>query len=113
MGFAWNVTGDGRSAVRGGFGVFYGRHGDNDLLELAELPPIVRTYTVNHTTMADLVSRPLTETETTSAVRRIEEFVAPVVYNWSLGAQREVGWTWLATSHTWATPRGISRLLGS
>jgi hypothetical protein len=90
VGFAWNVTGDGRSAVRGGFGVFYGRHGDNNLLELTELPPIVRTYTVNYTTMADLVSSPLTET--TSAVRRIEEFVAPVVYNWSLGAQREVGW---------------------
>jgi len=92
VGFAWNVTDDGRSAIRGGFGVFYDRSADNDLLELAELPPIVRTYTVNHTTMADLVSSPLTETETTSAVRRIEEFVPPVVYNWSLGAQRDVGW---------------------
>ncbi len=90
VGFAWNVTGDGKTAVRGGFGVFYDRFADNDLLELAELPPIVRTYTVNYTTMADLVSSPLTET--TSAVRRIEEFVPPVVYNWSLGAQREVGW---------------------
>ena len=91
VGFAWNVTGDGRSAIRGGFGVFYDRYPDNDILELAELPPIVRTYTVSYTTMADLVADPLT-TETTSAVRRIEEFVPPVVYNWSLGAQREVGW---------------------
>jgi Carboxypeptidase regulatory-like domain/TonB-dependent Receptor Plug Domain len=88
-GFAWNVTGDGRSAIRGGVGVFYERYGDNDILELLELPPIVRTYTVNHVTMADL-SSPVTET--TSAARRIEEFVPPVVYNWSLGAQREVGW---------------------
>ena len=90
-GFAWNVTGDGRSAIRGGIGVFYDRYPDNDLLELLELPPLVRTYTVNYTTMADLASIP--PTETTSAARRIEEFVPPVVYGWSLGAQREIGWS--------------------
>jgi hypothetical protein len=90
VGFAWDVTGDGRSAVRGGFGVFYDRYADNDILELTELPPLVRTYTVNYTTMKDLVD--IQPTDTTSAARRIEEFVPPVVYNWSLGAQREVGW---------------------
>jgi len=92
-GFAWNVTGDGRSSIRGGIGVFYDRYPDNDLLELLELPPLVRTYTLSYTTMADLVdlgSRPLTET--TSAARRIVEFVPPVVYGWSLGAQRDLGW---------------------
>ncbi len=89
-GFAWNVTGDGRSAIRGGIGVFYDRYPDNDLLELLELPPLVRTYTVNYTRMSDLVDSPLTET--TGAARRIEEFVPPVVYGWSLGAQREIGW---------------------
>jgi hypothetical protein len=89
-GFAWTVTGDGRSAIRGGIGIFYDRYPDNDLLELLELPPLVRTYTANYTTMKDLVS--VAATETTSAARRIEEFVPPVVYGWSLGAQREIGW---------------------
>jgi hypothetical protein len=89
VGFAWNVTGDGRSAIRGGFGVFYDRYGDNDMLELLEVPPLVRTYTVNQTTMPDLTRAPVTETP--SAARRFEDFVPPVVYNWSLGAQRELG----------------------
>ena len=89
-GFAWNVTGDGQSAIRGGIGVFYDRYPDNDLLELLELPPLVRTYTANYTTLDALAATPLTET--TSAARRIEQFVPPVVYGWSLGAQRELGW---------------------
>ena len=45
LGFAWNVTGDGRTAIRGGAGAFYDRYADNDILELAEMPPLVRTYT--------------------------------------------------------------------
>ena len=90
LGFAWNVTGDGRTAIRGGAGAFYDRNADNDILELAELPPLVHTYTANYTTIAEL--KESVPTETTSAMRRIEEFVPPVVYNWSGGLQRDVGW---------------------
>ena len=43
LGFAWDVTGDGNTAIRGGAGVFYDRYGENDILELTELPPLV-TY---------------------------------------------------------------------
>jgi hypothetical protein len=90
LGFAWDVTGDGRTALRGGAGAFYDRYPDNDLLELVEIPPLVRTYTTNYTTIAELLSSPLTETP--NAVRRFAEFVPPVVYNWSFGVQREIGW---------------------
>ena len=34
-----------RTAIRGGAGVFFDRISDNDILELVELPPLVRTYT--------------------------------------------------------------------
>ena len=94
LGVAWDATGDGRSAIRGGVGVFFDRYSDNDILELAELPPLVRTYTTSYTTLPELLGSPLTAT--TSAVRRIEPFVPPVVYNWSLGGQREVGWKFVA-----------------
>jgi hypothetical protein len=90
VGFAWDVTGDGRTAIRGGAGVFYDRYSDDNLLELIEIPPLVRTYTTGYTTIAELLGSPLTETP--SAVRRFNEFEAPVVYNWSLGVQREIGW---------------------
>ena len=90
LGFAWDVTGDGRTAVRGGAGVFYDRYSDDNILDLIELPPVLNTYRANYTTIQALLSSPLTATPT--AVRRIEEFVPPVVYNWSLGVQREIGW---------------------
>lgn len=91
LGLAWNVTGDGRTAIRGGAGAFYDRYQDNDVLELTELPPLVRTSTVNYTTIAEL--RESERTETTSATRRIQEFMPSVVYNWSAGVQRDVGWS--------------------
>lgn len=90
LGLAWNVTGDGRTAIRGGAGAFYDRYQDNDILELTELPPLVKTYTVNYTTITQLKNS--VPTQTASAMRRIQEFVPSVVYNWSAGVQRDVGW---------------------
>jgi hypothetical protein len=94
LGFAWDVTGDGKTAVRGGAGVFYDRYSDDNILDLIELPPILQTFTTNYTTVTDLLASPLTATPT--AVRLIQEFKPPVVYNWSLGVQRDIGWQLVA-----------------
>jgi hypothetical protein len=92
-GFAWDVAGDGRTAIRGGFGTFFDRYLDIDLLELVEIQPLVRTYTTTPTTMAALGASPLdAATPTPNAVRRLSEFVPPVVHTWSAGIQRELGW---------------------
>jgi len=90
IGFAWDVTGDGRTSVRGGAGVFYDRYSDDDILDLIELPPVLNTYTLNYTTLSALLSSPISPTPT--AVRLIQDFnKPPVVYNWSLGVQRDIG----------------------
>ncbi len=94
LGFAWDVTGDGKTAVRGGAGIFYDRYSDDNILDLVELPPLLNTYTTNYTTLPELLASPLTATPT--AVRLIDEFVPPVVYNWSLGVQRDIGWQLVA-----------------
>jgi hypothetical protein len=70
--------------------VCYDRYSDDNILDLIELPPVLLTYTTNYTTVPELLASPLTAT--TTAVRRIDEFVPPVVYNWSLGLQRDIGW---------------------
>ena len=56
IGFAWDVTGDGRTAVRGGAGVFYDRYSDDNILDLIELPPLLNTYTTNYTTIPELLA---------------------------------------------------------
>jgi Carboxypeptidase regulatory-like domain len=94
IGFAWDVTGDGKTAVRGGFGVFYDRYQDDWILDLIELPPVLNTYNLFYTTLPDLLNNPLTATPT--GVRYIDEFTPPVVYNWSLGVQREIGFQLVA-----------------
>ena len=90
LGFAWDVTGDGRTAIRGGAGIFYDRFSDDNILDLVELPPLLNTFTTNYTTVRDLQASPLTATPT--AVRYFPTFNPPVVYNWSLGVQRDVKW---------------------
>ena len=94
IGFAWDVTGDGKTAVRGGFGVFYDRYQDDWILDLIELPPVLNTYNLFYTTIPELLNNPLTATPT--GVRFIDEFTPPVVYNWSLGVQREIGFQLVA-----------------
>ena len=92
--FAWDVTGDGRTAVRGGAGVFYDRYNDDIILDLVELPPLLNTYRTNYTTINDLLASPLTATPTN--VRRVEPFTPPIVYNWSFGVQRDIGFNVVA-----------------
>ena len=45
VGFSWDVKGDGKTAVRGGFGVFPDRFNDDIVLQHVELPPLVNTPT--------------------------------------------------------------------
>ena len=89
LSFAWDLTGDGRTAVRGGAGMFFDRYSDDNILDLTELPPVLNTYTTNYTTIKELLASPLTASP--AGVRRVAPFTPPVVYNWSLGVQRDVG----------------------
>ncbi|MEO8597652.1 MAG: carboxypeptidase regulatory-like domain-containing protein [Candidatus Solibacter sp.] len=57
IGFAYDLTGDGKTAVRGGWGIFYNRlDGDNSVHPLSGQAPVVYTQTVTNTTFAGIAA---------------------------------------------------------
>ena len=94
IGFAWNVTGDGQTSVRGGWGIFYDRYNDDVILSLVEQPPLMDTRETNFTTIPQLFNSQLIQSP--RGVTGFAPFDPPIVYNWSLGVQRALPWKFVA-----------------
>jgi len=90
FGFAYDVFGDGKTAVRGGFGIMYNTRERVLLLDVARTPPVQYTPTVYYGTFTTLLGSAGTLFPVSTAGLAAPGDV-PSVYNFSLGIQRSLG----------------------
>ena len=90
LGMAWDVFGNGKTAVRMGAGMYFDRFADDHVLQSRELPPLVIAPVANYTTINNLAATPLSLSPVN--VQFINRgFRPPAVYNWSIGIQQNLG----------------------
>jgi hypothetical protein len=89
LGFAWDLLGDGRTAIRGGFGTTYQRYGDDAILALVQQAPLQRDVTLEWTTIDNRINTPSRDTPADAVALR-DDFKPQVVHSWSIGVQREL-----------------------
>jgi hypothetical protein len=107
IGFAYDVFGDGRTALRGGFGMFYDRVITDEILVMVENPPLKNTpisYYGNFNSYLQSAGS-LSPSNVFGLARSGQ---VPSVMNWSLGIQQNIGFhTVLDVAYVGSTGRHL------
>jgi len=93
LGFAWDVFGNGKLAVRGGFGMYPGILPTDRTSDFLSQPPVFQMQTVYYTTISQLRAAPATFVSPNSVLGIQPNYQAPSTYNWSFEVQRDIGYS--------------------
>ncbi len=99
IGFAYDMTGNGKTVVRGGFGIMYERIQGNDMYNAG--PNIPFSFQLNtpvpvelvnpHLALATGVAAALPINPASITGLAIDQYKQPASYQWSIGVQRQLG----------------------
>jgi hypothetical protein len=93
VGFAYDLTGDGRTALHASGGVYHNAHiTARSMDQSANNPPAVNTPSVFYSTMDALLGGAGSSSRPSNVFALERDAKTPTSYNWSLGVQRDVGW---------------------
>lgn len=99
MGFTWDPLKTGKTAVRGGFGVFFDRPATNSTRDQAASPPFVRTVVISGGSVDNPGGGVASASPQGGFEALARDFPAPVVYQWSLGLQRTLPWKFVVDAN--------------
>ena len=94
-GLSWDVGGDSKTVVRGGFGISYDRIDTDRIADAITNPPGIQVATLSNGTLASLSGAARSDLVPIygDVVGMPDSVKVPTVYSFSAGVQRDLGWS--------------------
>jgi hypothetical protein len=94
-GFAWNVTGDGETSVRGGYGLYFNTNNQQNLIVTVTNPPFTPRPVFTNPTFPV----PAFDWAFVNSIRPIQyDLQSPRLHMWNVNVRRALGWQTIATA---------------